>query len=233
MRVLCVFAVLAVRAMGQVEGFSDLLSYLNRCRSGQFDRCLAEDLKNTIDDIMSRNETYRLNHYLTVTTNGRPSKNRFAVTDGLSTRLTTFFQTLKLNYHPQTTDDEQPRYTVVESRKKKDKGGKSKMGMMMAVGAMCMSAIGGMMNMGMMGGVSMIAMKALIIAKFAFLLAAVIALKKLFGNSGGGAVQQPVVWSGGGGGSEHSGYHRSFNPTDTQNIVASSLAYRDQINTNL
>lgn len=109
-------------------------------------------------------------------------------------------------------------------KKKKDK--KNKMSMMMAMASMGMTVISGMATKMMMGGVGMIAIKALIIAKLAFLLAAVIALKKLLGGGGGGG-QQAASWSGGGGGaSEHGGYHRSFDPEETK---SSALAYREQL----
>ncbi|XP_050533840.1 uncharacterized protein LOC126901445 [Daktulosphaira vitifoliae] len=234
MRVLCVIIILAMRAIHQAESFSDLLSHLNRCKWRQLDECLTDDLKNSIDMALSTNDTYRLNQYLTVTINGHPEKNRFTETDSLFTRILTFIGTLNFNYAPKESmndsSDESPD-GINESRKKKSKGGKKdKMSMMVAMGAMGMSAIGGMFNTAMTGGVSMIAMKALIIAKTALILAIIIAIKKLLGGGGGtiGIPQQPVMWNNGGGGSD-GGYRRSFNPTNNQNLIASSLAYNDQI----
>lgn len=112
--------------------------------------------------------------------------------------------------------------------------------MMMAATSMGMTIIGGMFTKMMMGGVSMIAVKALIIAKIAFLLAASIALKKLMygggsSSGGGGVITQPSwSFSGGGGGNEPAGYRGSSDrhlQDDEQNVwaAASELAYRDQL----
>lgn len=126
-------------------------------------------------------------------------------------------------------------------RGKKKKNKKNKMGIMMGAAAMGMTVIGGIAMKMMMGGVTMIALKALIIAKLALLLASVIALKKLIGSGGvsvGGGSSGPV-WSsgGGGGGVEPVGYRRSYGvQTDDAAATvehslsaANALAYRDQI----
>lgn len=113
------------------------------------------------------------------------------------------------------------------------------MGLMMASGAMAMSVIGGMMMKMKMHFVLLIAIKALIIAKLALLLAGAVALKKLMGGSGGGGggvSVQPVWNSGGGGGSgaEHGGYRRSYGQTDDgvdriMSEAAGAMAYGEQL----
>lgn len=117
-------------------------------------------------------------------------------------------------------------------KKMKNKGNKKhKMSMMLAGASMGMTVIGWMVSKMMMGGVSMIAMKALVIAKLALVLAGAMALKKVVGGGvGGGGSIQPV-WMGGGGSSEQSGgYRRSYVDTE-QNLStnAGELAYREQL----
>jgi len=88
----------------------------------------------------------------------------------------------------------------------------------------------------MFGGAISIAVKALIIAKIALLLAGTMAIKKLLsgaGGGGGGVVSVHPSWNGGGGGGneQHSGYHRSYALQHPSMTTADTLAYRDQIDT--
>lgn len=115
---------------------------------------------------------------------------------------------------------------------------------MMAATSMGMTIIGGMFTKMMMGGVSMIAVKALFIAKVALLLAAILTMKKLMqgfsGNGNGiGTITSPS-WSfsgggggGGGGGNEHVGYRkisgRHLDDEQSVRVVSSELAYKNQL----
>lgn len=105
------------------------------------------------------------------------------------------------------------------------------MGMMMGMMAMGMTVMGGLFNKIMMGGAISIALKALIIAKIALLLAGTMAIKKLL--SGGGSGQVHPSWSGGGGGGggqeQHGGYRRSYAELQPSMTTADALAYRGQI----
>lgn len=111
MRVLFAFVVLAVRTtIIRADGFLDVLSYLYRCRSKTFNECFERDLARTIDDMMGKNETYRLNRYLTmvvqnVTTGNRNSNGNVARSHDLSTRLLNLFNALHIQYQP-----EKPEY---------------------------------------------------------------------------------------------------------------------------
>lgn len=68
------FVALAVKTATQVDGlFVDVLSYLYRCRTRDVDECVARDLTRAIDSLMDKNDTFRLNRYLTVTVVGRPA----------------------------------------------------------------------------------------------------------------------------------------------------------------
>lgn len=105
---------LVVLAAIQAEGSIDVLSYLNRCRSGRFDDCLARDLVHTVDGLMDKNETYRLNRYLTVTVvnaGNRSVTNRSTVdrdpSDGyrLGTRLLDLFNALTVRYQPEEIEE--------------------------------------------------------------------------------------------------------------------------------
>lgn len=119
-------------------------------------------------------------------------------------------------------------------KKMKNKANKKhKMSMMMAGASMGMTVVGWMVSKMMMGGVMMIAMKALIIAKIALVLAGAMAIKKVVGGGigGGGGSIQPMWVNGGGGGSEQNGgYRRSYTDTE-QNLSknAGELAYREQL----
>nr|CAD7265325.1 unnamed protein product [Timema shepardi] len=99
---------------------------------------------------------------------------------------------------------------ILEGRVKKDKGG----GMIMAAGL----AFAGMMAQVVMGKIALIAGKALIVAKVALVLSAVIGLKKLVSGGGGGGESHQVVYA-----SEHGGGwgHRSLDADG----AAHDLAY--------
>lgn len=87
--------------------------YLSGCRSEYFDECLSR----TIDGILEKNETYRLNGYLTVKFDKTESGNNVRqVADngdvvgvrayGLATRILRFFHALRVRYQPE--DDDRP-----------------------------------------------------------------------------------------------------------------------------
>lgn len=122
MRVLVAFTVLVIGTTVQVDGFLDVLSYLERCRSRNFDECLKQDLSRTIDDIMNKTETYRINRYMTatVTANERLAgddnihKKDVRRSDDLSTRFLDLFNALKIQYQPEVID--QPTDEVFESK---------------------------------------------------------------------------------------------------------------------
>lgn len=99
------------------------------------------------------------------------------------------------------------------------------MGMMMAATSLGFTLFNGMTTKLMMGGVSMLAMKALLIAKLALVLVTIMGLKKMLGGIGGGFGHQSVSWGGGGGGNEHSGYRRNFESSETEREAANALAY--------
>lgn len=104
------------------------------------------------------------------------------------------------------------------------------MGLMMGFTSIGMTIIGGLFNKMMMGAAISIAVKALIIAKIALLLAGTMAIRKLLSGGGVGVSVHPS-WNGGGagGGNEHhSGYRRSYPPPQSM-TTADAMAYRDQI----
>jgi len=110
------------------------------------------------------------------------------------------------------------------------------MGLMMGFTAMGMTIIGGLFNKMMMGGAISIALKALIIAKIALLLAGTMAIKKLLSGGGSGQVSIHPSWtgggSGGGGHEQHGGYRRSYAELHPSITTADALAYRNQIDSN-
>lgn len=101
------------------------------------------------------------------------------------------------------------------------------MGLMMGFTSIGMTIIGGMFNKLMVGGAISIALKALIIAKIALLLAGTMAIKKLLSGGGVGFSVHPS-WNGGGGNEQHHGYRRSYPPPSSMTTV-DAMAYRDQI----
>jgi len=105
---------------------------------------------------------------------------------------------------------------------------------MLGFTSMGMTIIGGLFNKILIGGAISIAVKALILAKIALLLAGTMAIKKLLngGGVGAGIVSVHPSWNGGGGGGNehHSGYRRSYSQHPTM-TTADTLAYMDQINT--
>lgn len=111
---------------------------------------------------------------------------------------------------------------------------KHKIGNILGFTSIGMTIIGGLFSKMMIGGAISIAIKALIIAKIALLLAGTMAIKKLLGGGtggGGGLVNVHPTWTGGVGVNEHqNGYRRSYakQPSVT---AADVLAYRDQIDT--
>lgn len=100
--------------------------------------------------------------------------------------------------------------------RKKKKGG----GYLLPVG-MAMAA---MMAQMFMGKIALIAGKALLVAKIALVLSAIVGLKKLVGSSGGGESHPQVVYASGG--HDHGGWQgRSISPDTSQ---AHDMAYRSQ-----
>ncbi|VVC33491.1 Protein of unknown function DUF1676 [Cinara cedri] len=240
MRVLYAFAVISAAKIARPSDgfFLDALSFVSDCGSVDFDGCLAR----TIDDVIKKNETYRLNRYLTVTLdrvgtaapgdgNFRPREN---VDDGDSTTsILRFFNALRVQYRPEEGADDEPAVRNFQGRKKKNKGDKhNKMGMMLGAASMGMTVVSGVMTKMMMGGVMMIATKALLIAKLALALASILVLKKMFGGGGGAGVVQPSY--SGGGTSEHAGYSRSYdaqlpNHEPGAKEAAAAIAYHGQL----
>lgn len=82
-----------------------------------------------------------------------------------------------------------------------------------------------MMAQMFMGKIALIAGKALLVAKIALVLSAIIGLKKLVGSSGGGESHPQVVYASGG--HDHGGWQgRSMSPPDPSQ--AHAMAYRSQ-----
>lgn len=76
-----------------------------------------------------------------------------------------------------------------------------------------------------LGGLALLAGKALIISKLALVLAGIIGLKKLFsGGHGGGHGHEEVVVASAGHGHGSSGWGRSYDQTPAQNMAYSAYA---------
>jgi hypothetical protein len=99
--------------------------------------------------------------------------------------------------------------------RRKKKGG----AMLLAAG----TAMAAMMAQVFMGKVALIAGKALLVAKVALVLSAIIGLKKLFGSSGGGESHQVVYATGG---HEHGGWQGRALTSDLSQ--AHDIAYKAQ-----
>ncbi|XP_025200710.1 uncharacterized protein LOC112598458 [Melanaphis sacchari] len=233
MRVQYAFVIVAASAaVVRVDGYLDVLSNVYNCRSTDLDTCLKSQLARTIDEISDRNETYRLNRYLTVTTAGN-HRQPLSPDDNLGAKFLNFFNTLQIHYQPEEEDGSND--DVFEGRKKKGgKNKKHKMGLMMGFTAMGMTIVGGLFNKMMMGGAISIALKALIIAKIALILAGTMAIKKLLsgGGIGSGQVSIHPSWIGGGGSGgneQHSGYRRSYAALQPSMTAADALPYKEQI----
>lgn len=99
MRVQYAFVVLATIVI-LVDGYLDVLSGLYNCGPMDLDTCLKRRLARTIDDALAKNETYRLNRYLTVTA---VSSNRSHQHPGddLGARFLDFFNVLQIQYEPE------------------------------------------------------------------------------------------------------------------------------------
>jgi CO/xanthine dehydrogenase Mo-binding subunit len=105
---------------------------------------------------------------------------------------------------------------IFTGRRGKKKGG----GLLIAAGA----AMAAMMAQAFMGKVALIAGKALVIAKVALAISAIIGLKKLFGSGGGGGESHQVVYATGG--HEHGGWQgRAFT---SDHLQAHDIAYKAQ-----
>ncbi|KDR19951.1 hypothetical protein L798_05229 [Zootermopsis nevadensis] len=123
----------------------------------------------------------------------------------LQEKLNSFLQsrTLQLNFPAD----------IFEGRKRK-KGG----GYLLAAGA----AMAAMMAQMFMGKIALIAGKALLVAKIALVLSAIVGLKKLFGSSGGGESHPQVVYASGG--HEHGMWQGRGISSDP--LLAHDMAYR-------
>ncbi|XP_060839942.1 uncharacterized protein LOC132921114 [Rhopalosiphum padi] len=220
----------AFAAIVRVDGYLDVLSNVHDCGSADLDTCLKSQLSRTIDEILDKNDTYRLNRYLTVTTVGNHRRSP-STSDDLGAKFLNLFNSLQIQYRPE--EEHGSTDNVSEGRKKKiGKYKKHKMGMMMGFTAMGMSILGGLFNKMMMGGAISIALKALIISKIALVLAGTMAVKKLLSGGGIGQISYHPSWTGGGGGGgneQHSGYRRSYAAQQPKMTTADALPYRDQI----
>lgn len=98
--------------------------------------------------------------------------------------------------------------------RKRKKGG----GYLLAAGA----AMAAMMAQMFMGKIALIAGKALLVAKIALVLSAIVGLKKLFGSSGGGESHPQVVYASGG--HEHGMWQGRGISSDP--LLAHDMAYR-------
>lgn len=105
MRVQYAFAILAaIVAIAQVDGYLDALSSVYDCESADLDTCLKSQLARSIDEILDRNETYRLNRYLTVTAVGHRRQSPSSSED-LSSKFLNFFNALQIQYQPEEDDE--------------------------------------------------------------------------------------------------------------------------------
>jgi len=103
MRIHNAFVVLATAtAVVRVEGYLDVLSNLQDCGTTDLDACLERRLARSIDAVLDKNETYRLNRYLTVTAVGNHSQ--YSEGDDLATKFLDFFNALQIQYQPDEDD---------------------------------------------------------------------------------------------------------------------------------
>jgi len=115
------FVVLAAKTAAQADGlFLDVLSYLYRCRARDLGECVERDLTRTIDGLMDKNETYRLNRYLTVSVVAQHDGG-IVRSDDLPARVADLFNALRVQYRPEVIGDDfestsTTRYYVFESR---------------------------------------------------------------------------------------------------------------------
>jgi len=105
MRVQYAFAILAASAaIARVDGYLDALSRVYDCGSADLDMCLKNQLGRSIDEILDRNETYRLNRYLTVTAVGNRRQSPSSSED-LSSKFLNFFNALQIQYQPEEDNE--------------------------------------------------------------------------------------------------------------------------------
>jgi len=103
MRVQYAFVVLATAtAVVRVDGYFDVLSNLDDCGSTDLDACLERRLARSIDEVLDKNETYRLNRYLTVT--AVDDHRQRTEGDDLAARFLDFFNALQIQYQPEEDD---------------------------------------------------------------------------------------------------------------------------------
>ncbi|PSN49209.1 hypothetical protein C0J52_16944 [Blattella germanica] len=137
-------------------------------------------------------------------------------------RIARFFNTYKVQIALPKVETSELQRNLEEGRGKM----KKMMGLMMMGAAMKMAAVVPMA----LGGLFLLAGKALIISKIALVLSLIIALKKLLGNKQGGGGDHHHMshgWqSGGGGGGGGGGWDRR---SLEDNVVAQQLAYQAQI----
>lgn len=91
----------------------DVLRYVYRCRTSDWHECVERDLTRTVDAVMAaKNDTYRLNQYLTVTVAAAQETGNDTVArarnDGLVPRIVDLFNALRVRYQPEerTADDD-------------------------------------------------------------------------------------------------------------------------------
>jgi hypothetical protein len=90
----------AFAAIVRVDGYLDVLSNVHDCGSTDLDTCLKSQLSQTIDEILDRNDTYRLNQYLTVTTVGNHRRSP-STSDDLGAKFLNLFNSLQIQYRPE------------------------------------------------------------------------------------------------------------------------------------
>lgn len=103
MRVQYAFVVLATATtVVRVDGYLDIWSNLYDCGSTDLDACLERQLARSIDEVLDKNETYRLNRYMTVTVVGNHRQHPEG--DDLAERFLDFFNALQIQYQPEEDD---------------------------------------------------------------------------------------------------------------------------------
>ncbi|XP_065215146.1 uncharacterized protein LOC135841867 [Planococcus citri] len=237
MKVLIVFSLMTVCVFGRYVSRADNNNnnnILNKCADGiqEFADCVKYKAIKLIDHAITNKKPIAIANFLYLThdnvTNGAAADNMVAdeedalkaedvdnkLTEVLIRRVRMLAQTKNLQIK---LDGEQEQSEGRKKDKDKDKGGQ--MTMMMGAGAM-------MMHMAM-SKIALIAGKALIVAKIALVISAVLALKKMMSQDDGHESTQVIYKQsdsghGGGGGG---GWHRSID----HDAHAHQMAYGGQV----
>lgn len=98
------FILAASAAIARADGYLNALSSVYDCGSADLDTCLNSQLGRSIDELLNRNETYRLNQYLTVTTVGNRRQSPSSSED-LGSKFLDFFNALQIQYQPEEDDE--------------------------------------------------------------------------------------------------------------------------------